>query len=57
MPVMVAIDSSEAGGWTVFGAHGIQAGYIIMFTYCAVAYLAAWLIMKSLVPHYQPIEK
>ena len=50
-------DASEAGGWTVFGAHGIQAGYIIMFTYCAVAYLLAWLIMKSLVPHYRPITE
>ena len=50
-------DASEAGAWTVFGAHGIQAGYIIMFTYCAIAYLLAWIIMKSLVPHYRPITE
>lgn len=28
----------------------IQTGYTIMFSVCAVAYLVAWLIMKSLVP-------
>lgn len=33
----------------------IEKGYTIMFTICAVAYLAAWLIMKSLVPRYKPI--
>lgn len=48
-------DASEAGAWTVFGAHGIQAGYIIMFSYCAIAYLLAWIIMKVLVPKYKPI--
>jgi len=41
-------DSSEAGAWTVFGAHGIQAGYMIMFSYCAIAYLLAWTIMHAL---------
>ena len=41
-------DASEAGAWTVLGAHGIQAGYIIMFSYCAIAYLLAWCIMKAL---------
>ncbi len=33
----------------------IQTGYTIMFAICAVAYLAAWMIMKALVPRYQPI--
>jgi ACS family hexuronate transporter-like MFS transporter len=33
----------------------IETGYTIMFTICAVAYLTAWVIMKSLVPKYRPI--
>ncbi len=34
----------------------IQTGYTIMFTFCAVAYIIAWVIMKSLVPKYKPIR-
>ena len=33
----------------------IKTGYTIMFAFCAVAYLIAWIIMKSLVPKYKPI--
>jgi ACS family hexuronate transporter-like MFS transporter len=33
----------------------IETGYTIMFTICAVAYLVAWAIMKTLVPKYKPI--
>ena len=33
----------------------IQTGYTIMFVICAVAYLVAWFLMKSLVPKYNPI--
>ncbi|MGB2702758.1 MAG: MFS transporter [Chitinophagaceae bacterium] len=33
----------------------IQTGYTIMFAVCAVAYLIAWFVMKSLVPKYKPI--
>lgn len=33
----------------------IQTGYTIMFAVCAVAYLIAWAVMKSLVPKYKPI--
>lgn len=33
----------------------IQTGYTIMFAVCAVAYLIAWTVMKSLVPKYKPI--
>lgn len=33
----------------------VQTGYTIMFTVCAVAYVIAWVIMKSLVPRYSPI--
>jgi ACS family hexuronate transporter-like MFS transporter len=34
----------------------IETGYTIMFAICAVAYLIAWIVMKSLVPAYKPIR-
>ncbi len=34
----------------------IEIGYSIMFAFCAVAYLLAWLIMKSLVPRYAAVN-
>ncbi|MEP6700903.1 MAG: MFS transporter, partial [Bacteroidota bacterium] len=33
----------------------IETGYTIIFSICAVAYLVAWVVMKSLVPKYKPI--
>jgi MFS transporter, ACS family, hexuronate transporter len=39
----------------LMGFKGIEAGYFIIFTICAVAYLIGWMIMKSLVPKYKPI--
>ena len=39
-----------------YGAMGqLQTGYMIMFSVCAVAYLVAWSIMKTLVPRYRLI--
>jgi MFS transporter, ACS family, hexuronate transporter len=35
--------------------HHIETGYTIMFTFCAIAYLIAWVVMKSLVPKYKLI--
>jgi MFS transporter, ACS family, hexuronate transporter len=37
------------------GFQGKEAGYFIIFSVCAVAYLIGWVVMKSLVPRYQPI--
>jgi ACS family hexuronate transporter-like MFS transporter len=38
-----------------YGALGqIQTGYMMMFTFCALAYLAAWAIMKWLIPAATP---
>ena len=34
---------------------GINTGYMIIFSICAVAYLIGWIVMKSLVPKYKPI--
>lgn len=39
----------------VMGYHGIEAGYFIIFGVCAIAYLIGWVVMKSLVPKYNPI--
>ena len=35
---------------------GINTGYMIIFSICAVAYLIAWAIMKTLVPTYKVIK-
>jgi len=37
------------------GFTGKPAGYFIIFSICAVAYLIGWMVMKSLVPKYKPI--
>jgi MFS transporter, ACS family, hexuronate transporter len=37
------------------GFEGIKAGYFIIFSICAVAYLIGWVVMKRLVPKYAPI--
>ena len=34
----------------------IETGYTIMFSFCAVAYIVAWIIMKTLVPKFNPIK-
>ena len=42
--------------WSILGFDGKPAGYLIVFSYCAVAYLVGWCCMKSLVPHYRKVE-
>lgn len=37
------------------GFEGIRAGYFIIFSICAVAYLVGWIVMKKLVPKYKPV--
>ena len=55
---MLFTHAEELGNaFTFFGATGKPAGYMIVFCYCAVAYLLAWTIMKVLVPKYKPIVK
>ncbi len=49
--------SEEMGkAFSFIGFEGKEAGYMIVFCICAVAYLIAWVIMKSLVPKYKPVE-
>jgi ACS family hexuronate transporter-like MFS transporter len=38
------------------GFEGKEAGYFIIFSICAVAYLIAWFVMKSLVPKMKVIN-
>jgi ACS family hexuronate transporter-like MFS transporter len=49
-------DYSAQTGLELFGYTGKEAGYMIMFTFCGVAYLIGWTIMKVLVPRYKKIE-
>ncbi|MBO4663676.1 MAG: MFS transporter [Bacteroidaceae bacterium] len=46
----------QGSAFTFFGVEGKPAGYMIVFCYCAVAYLIAWALMKTLVPKYKPIR-
>ena len=49
---------SKLGGYLFdyYGAKGsMYTGYRIMFTLCAVSYLLAWFLMKSLVPRHKEI--
>jgi ACS family hexuronate transporter-like MFS transporter len=39
----------------LLGFQGIEAGYLIIFAVCALAYLIAWVVMKALVPKYKLI--
>ena len=49
--------SENAGtAFQFLGFEGKSAGYMIVFCGCAVAYLIAWTIMKTLVPKYKKIE-
>ena len=51
----VLFDHAEKTNMKVMGFEGIESGYFIIFSICAVAYLIGWVIMKSLVPKYKPI--
>ena len=49
--------AAERGDAFAFAGYtGKPAGYMIVFCYCAVAYLVGWACMKSLVPHYRKVE-
>ena len=55
---MIFTFTENAGeAFTFLGFAGKQGGYMIVFCFCAVAYLIAWTIMKTLVPKYKKIEE
>ena len=49
-------DYAEQTNLAFMGFEGKTAGYFIIFCYCAVAYMAGWLILKSLVPTFRPVK-
>lgn len=48
-------DYAKESNMVFFGFRGESAGYMIVFSLCAFAYLIGWRIMKTLVPTYKPI--
>lgn len=48
-------DHAKTTRMKFMGFEGIESGYFIIFSICAVAYLIGWVIMKRLVPKYSPI--
>ena len=53
----VLFDYADKTQMQFLGFKGIESGYFIIFSYCAVTYLIGWLIMKSLVPRYKLIPE
>ncbi len=51
----VLFDFAGETQMTLLGFTGEEAGYLIVFSFCAIAYLIGWAVMKLLVPHYKPI--
>ena len=48
--------AEKGDAFTFAGYSGKPAGYMIVFCYCAVAYVVGWACMKILVPHYKKVE-
>lgn len=48
--------AAQGDAFNFLGFQGKPAGYMIIFCICAVAYLVAWSVMKSLVPRHKPIH-
>lgn len=53
---LFTFSENQGAAFHFMGFEGKEAGYMIIFCICAVAYLIAWCIMKALVPKYKPIE-
>ena len=54
--VLFVYATTQGAAFSFLGFEGKPAGYMIIFCICAVAYLLAWCVMKSLVPKYKRIE-
>ncbi len=50
-------DYSKETHMSFMGFQGEEAGYFIVFSFCAIAYLIAWGVMKSLVPRMELIHE
>jgi ACS family hexuronate transporter-like MFS transporter len=51
----VLFDYAEQTQMLFMGFKGVEAGYFIIFSICAVSHLLGWVVMKALVPRYAPI--
>ena len=47
---------NQGEAFAFLGYTGKPAGYLIVFGYCAIAYIVGWTCMKTLVPHYRKVE-
>ena len=45
----------QGEAFAFLGYSGKPAGYMVVFCYCAVAYIIGWTCMKTLVPKYRPV--
>ena len=48
--------AEQGDAFSFCGYTGKPAGYMILFSYCAVAYIVGWCFMKGLVPKYRKVE-
>ena len=48
--------AEQGDAFSFCGYTGKPAGYMILFSYCAVAYIVGWCFMKGLVPKYKKVE-
>ena len=54
--ILFDYSAAQGSAFRFLGFEGKEAGYMIVFCYCAVAYLFAWLCMKTLVPRAKAVE-
>ena len=54
--VLFDYSAAQGAAFSFLGFEGKEAGYMVVFCICAVAYLIAWTCMKALVPRYKRIE-
>ena len=54
--VLFTYSENAGAAFSFLGFEGKEAGYMIVFCCCAVAYIWAWVVMKLLVPKYKVIE-
>ena len=54
--VLFDYSAAQGAAFSFLDFEGKEAGYMIVFCICAVAYIIAWSVMKTLVPRYKKIE-
>ena len=54
--MLFTVAAERGDGFAFAGYTGKPAGYMVVFCYCAVAYVAGWCCMKGLVPKFRRVE-